>query len=280
VHDPLPGEEQTVRHYIRELFELEMRTLPCPEPGEENYEIQGTPYQFDVWVMARVAEFLVSANSVEVARSFYRPIIELGPAGRYWVEDFLQTWVSVGLEMSADLATFVKIWEDMVRYAMTLPAWQPGESGYWSRAESLAVDLVGLHETAASVLGQAKYQSVVSAMVPVFEQWASRWLKYASAAAWFAHFLPTESGQVLLSLGIKQLAGVVGSFEERDWHHHGLGVLFTEALAACWKYLRNEVELQPDLRKAFLSILTELCARQIPEALHLRNNVSKVLGTS
>ena len=117
-------------------------------------------------------------------------------------------------------------------------------------------------------------------MVPVFEHWASQWLKHASASAWFAHFLPTESGQVLLSLGIKQLASVVGSFEQRDWHRHELGVLFTEALAACWKYLRNEVESQPDLRKAFLSILTDLCARQVPEALHLRNKVSEVLGPS
>jgi len=275
VCDPLPAEEQTLRHYIRELFELEMRTLPCPKTGEENYEIQGTPYQFDVWVMARVAEFIVRANSVEVARSYYRPIIELGPAGRYWVEDFLQTWVSVGLEMSTDPAGFVKIWEDIVRYAMTFPAWQPSESGYWSRAESLAVDLVGLHKAAAAVLGQAKYQSVVTAMVPVFEQWASRWLKHASAAAWFAHFLPTESGQVLLSLGIKQLAGVVGSFEERDWHHHGLGVLFTETIAACWKHLRHEVESQGELRKAFLCILNELCARQIPEAVHFRNKVTE-----
>ncbi len=279
VRNPLPGEEQTLRHYIRELFDLEMRTLPRPQPGEENYEIQGTASPFDVWVMARVAEFVVKANSVEVARSFYRPIMELGPAGRYWVEDFLQTWVSVGLEMSADLPTFVKIWEDMVRYAMTLPAWQPSASGRWSRAESLAVDLVGLHDTAASILGQAKYQGVVSAMAPIFEHWASRWLKHASATAWFAHFLPSESGQVLLSMGIKQLAGVVGGFEERDWHDQGLGGQFTDALAACWKYLPNEVESQPDLRKAFLGILTELCARQVPEALHLRNKVSETLGT-
>lgn len=280
VRDPLPADQQTLRHYIRELFEMEMRTLPRPEAGEENYEIQGTPYEFDVWIVARVAEFIVKANSVEVARSYYRPIIELGPAGRYWVEDFLQTWVSVGLEISADLDTFARIWEDMVRYAMALPALQPSEHGYWSRAESLAVDLVGMHKAAASVLGQAKYQTVVTAMVPVYEQWVSQWLKHASAAAWFAHFLPTESGQVLLSTGIKKLADVVGSFEDRDWHHNGLGILFTEAISACWKHLRNEVESQTDLRKAFLSILTELCARQIPEALYLRNKVSEALGPS
>ncbi|MGC2507224.1 MAG: hypothetical protein WA369_11225, partial [Candidatus Acidiferrales bacterium] len=83
-----------------------------------------------------------------------------------------------------------------------------------------------------------------------------------------------------LSTGIKKLADVVGSFEDRDWHHNGLGILFTEAISACWKHLRNEVESQTDLRKAFLSILTELCARQIPEALYLRNKVSEALGPS
>ena len=215
---------------------------------------------------------------MEVARTFYRPILELGPAARYWVEDFLQSWVNVGLEMSSDLVTFSKIWDDMLRYAITLPAWQPGEGNYWCRAESLVVDLMGLREAQVSVLGKAKYINVVRAMAPGFEEWARLWLKYGSVAAWFAHFLPTESGHVLLAQGIKQLSGVVGSFEERDWHHHGLGVLLTEALAACWKYLRNEVELRPDLRKAFLGILTELCARQVPEALHLRNKVSEVLG--
>jgi hypothetical protein len=273
-------EQRLLSQYVDELFELEMRSLPRPAPGERHCEIEGTPYHFDIWVMTRVAEFIVSVNSVEIARLFHRPIIELGPAGRYWVEDFLQTWVSVGLEMTADPSTFVNIWEDIVHYAMSLPAWQPDEDGYWAPAERLAVDLVGLHEMAASVLGQAKYQTVVEAMAPVFEEWASCWLKHASAAAWFAHFLTTESGRVLLSLGIKQLAGAVGQFRDRDWEHHDLGALLSEALAAGWKYLPNDIEAQSDLRKAFLGILTHLCARQIPEALHLRNKVSEVFTPS
>src|SRR5262249_51405446 len=155
--------------------------------------------------------------------------------GRYWVEDFLQTWVSIGLEMTADPSTFTKIWTDMVDYAMALPAWQPSARGYWSRAESLAVDLVGLHEAAAKVLGQAKHTDVVRAMASVFERWAKQWLKHTSVAGWFAHFLTTESGDVLLAMGIEQLAGVVESFEDGDWHQQGLGGIFTGALVACWK---------------------------------------------
>ena len=69
------------------------------------------------------------------------------------------------------------------------------------------MDLMGLRGAQASVLGKAKYISVVRAMVPAFEEWARLWLKYGSVAAWFAHFLPTESGRVLLAQGIKQLAG-------------------------------------------------------------------------
>ena len=78
-------------------------------------------------------------------------------------------------------------------------------------------------------------------------------------------------------MGIKELAKVVGSFEDRDWHQQGLGGILTDALAACWKLKQNEIEQQPELRKAFLQILTELCARQVPEALHVRNKVSETL---
>lgn len=278
VREPQPTDEPVLRHLIDELFAMEMRTLPTPEPGEERHEIEGTPYEFDVWVMARAAEFIVKENSVEGARRFYRPILNRGPAGRYWVEDFLQTWVRTGLEMTSDPATFARIWTEMVDYAMALPAWQPCPHGHWSRAESLAVDLIGLRDDSAKVLGQTEHVAVVRAMAPVFERWSLAWLNHASAAGWFSHFLTTDSGAVLMVTGIKELAKVVGSFEDSDWHRQGLGGIFTDALAACWKQKQNEIEQQPELKEAFLKILAALCARQVPEALHLRNKVSEALG--
>jgi ABC transporter family protein len=279
MREALTSDESMLRHYVGGLFDLEMRTLPIPGPDEEDYEVEGTAYEFDIWVMARVAEYIAKENSIDVARRFYGPILTLGPVARYWVEDFLQTWVRSGLEMTPDPVTFAEIWTEMIDYAMALPAWLPGAPGYWSRAESLAVDLVGLRDDSATVLGQAKHTPLVQAMAPVFERWSKAWLKHASAAAWFAHFLTTESGNVLLVTGIKELAKVVGSFEGRDWHQQGLGGIFTDALATCWRHKQNEIEEQPELRHAFLQILTELCARQIPEALHLRNKVSEALGS-
>jgi hypothetical protein len=45
------------------------------------------------------------------------------------------------------------------------------------------------------------------------------------------------------------------------------------------KMLRHQVEQQEELRGAFLKLLTDLSARQVPEALHLRDRVSTVLGS-
>jgi len=280
VRHHFPGEEQLLEHYVWELFYLMLRTLPRPKPDDERSEIDGTPYDFDRWVMARAAEFIAHSNSVGTARQFYRPILDLGPAAKYWVRDFLQSWIIQGLQVSPDLQGFALIWQDMVAYTETLPAWQPGERNYWSRAESLATELMGLSETGVAVLGDAKYKGLISSMAATFAQWGNRWLKYASASAWLAYFLRTESGRVLLPQGIKQLAATVGSLPDSDWHRHDLGAFFTEALSSCWKYLQNELESDASLREAFLRILAVLCARQIPEALHLRAKVSEILGGS
>jgi len=278
VREARPGEEALLRQYVQELFELQLRTLPRPDPEDQRAEILRTPYQSDVWVMGRVAEFIAHANSVETARGFYRPVLELGPAGKYWVEEFLQSWIALGLQVSPDLQGFARIWQDMVAYSETLPAWQPGNGNYWSRAESLAVDLMGLGKIGSPVLGDTKHQVVVTSMIPTFERWCQPWLKYASVAAWFANFLRTDSGRVLLPQGVKQLGAVIDTLPDRDWHHHELGTLFTDVLSLCWKHLSSDVEKDADLREAFLSILAVLCARQIPEALHLRARVAEVLG--
>jgi hypothetical protein len=275
-----PDEEQDLKSYVQELFDMEMRSLPKPEPGDVRSEISGTPYESDRWVMARVAEFIVRANSIEVARPFYRSILELGPAAKYWVEDFLESWISQGLSISNDLEGFAKLWQDMIAYAETLPAWQPNDGSYWCRAEGLAVHLMGLSQIGIRVLGDTKYKALISSMALTFESWGNRWLRFGSAAGWFAYFLKTESGQVLLPQGIKQLAAVVELLPDRDWEHHDLGGLFTQALSLCWKNSQADIEKDGGLRDAFLHLLTVLCARQIPEALHLRSKASEVLVTT
>jgi len=280
VDQHLPEEEQQLRQYIEELFGLLMRTLPRPPTDTQWAEIEGTPYEFDRWILGRVADFIAHTNSVEAARTFYRPILELGPAARYWVEDFLESWATTGIQSSPDLKGFASIWQDMVAYTEGLADWQPAKDNYWSRAEGLANHLMGLTESGIKALGDAKYSSLVSSMAATFKNWGDRWLKHGSAAAWFAYFLRTVSGRVLLAQGVKQLSTVVNSLREDDWHRHDLGALFAEILLLCWKHEQKQVETDSSLRDAFLYFLAVLCTRQVPEALHLREKVSEVIAVT
>jgi hypothetical protein len=43
VRQHLAGEGPLLEQYVRELFDLLIRTLPKPEDGDERSEIQGTP---------------------------------------------------------------------------------------------------------------------------------------------------------------------------------------------------------------------------------------------
>jgi hypothetical protein len=278
MREPIQDDVARLDGYMRELFELEMRTLPSPNPDVDHCEIDGTPYHFDTWVMQQLAEFTAHADSLDSARLFYRPILDLGPAARYWVETYLQNWIRIGLDVAADRDAFIRTWQDMADYAMTLPSWRPRTPGFWCPAEYLLISLMGLHKLSVSVLGSERHRASVQAMTSTYDRWAGIWLKFASSAACFAYFLSTDSGRQLLPLGLKHLSSAVGSFDDRDWHQHELGILFTNVAASSWTHLRHEVETQPDLRASFLTVLTTLCARQIPEALHLRTKVSAVLG--
>lgn len=276
--DARPSDAALLRERFQELFELEIGTLHVPASADDHRELLSSHYDFDSWIMKLTAEFIAQAKSLDIARLFYRPILNVGPAAIRWVEDFLEAWVTMGLPLSTDRAAYVRIWQDIVAYSSTLATLQPGKTGYSCPAESLAVDLVGMHETAAQVLGDTQFADVVTAMADTFAQWTKRWLIHASIVHWYSNFLTTESGRVILSQGIRQLAPVVDSFSKDDWDRYRLGAMVTAAVAACWKHLRVEIQANASLRDAFLRILTALCARQVPEALNLQRKVSEALA--
>jgi hypothetical protein len=274
--DTAPSDFERAGVYIQRLFDAEMESLPVP-PDDGHYEIEGTPYHFDRWVLDLAAEYS-SFLPPQAARHFYEPVLRRGPAARYWVEDFLHSWIVAGLPSTPNRVQYVETWVAMIEYAHSLALWKAGRPGYWYTTETLAIDLVGLHKEASAVLGSISSLDIVRAMAPSFETWAGAWVVYARPAAWYGRFLATESGRILLPSGIKQLASAVDGFQERDWQHEGLAETLSEALVACWSELNNRMERDSVLRQAFLRILTALCNRQVSEAIYLRAKVSGTLS--
>jgi hypothetical protein len=262
---------------LKELFDLEMATLPTTDPDNGFRELRDVPYNFDNWIMKLAAVHIAHANSMETARQYYRPILDIGPVARHWVDEFLEAWITTGMPLSKDPAGFVRIWKDMIEYVEPLPDWQPGSPGCWCPAEILAPDLAGIDEAAVAVLGKATYRSVVEAMAPTFEAWGNRWLSYPSVAQWYANFLTTDSGEAVLAQGIRQLAKVGDSFADDGWNRYELGTLLAATLSTAWEKIRTDIELDVALREAFLKLLAALCARNVAQALNLRTKVTEVL---
>jgi hypothetical protein len=272
-----PTDRERATEYIRQLFDLEMTTLPILESEDEGREVGGTPYQFDPWILKLAAELLATVTSLDHAQAIYEPVLRRGPAAHYWTQDFLEAWITNALPRMADHQLIAEIWRGIVDYTFSLPGWVGRKRRIWFHAENLSVDLMGLRTEAVKVLGRKEYTDLVRTMAPTFKLWGEQWLKYGRVAVWFANFLSTESGQALLGQGIQQLGGVVGSFSDSDWKEEGLALSLTSALAAGWRHASNEITADATLREAFLRILMELCSRSIAEAIHLRDRIAHII---
>ena len=53
--------------------------------------------------------------------------------------------------------------------------------------------------------------------------------------------------------------------------------MLTAVLAKAWQHVKTEIEHDLSLRGAFLNLLTELCSRPVPNAMHLKERVSQLI---
>jgi len=259
--------------FFRELFELEMRSLPGTD-GSNDWEIDEIPCEFDRWIMQFTAAFVAKSESPKSARMLYAPILDLSCHAHYWVRDFLHAWFQFGLVLSGSEKAFAARWAEIVEYALSSPAWNRENCRLWFYLDDLANELMGITGEHALRVEGAEFKQAILEMAPMFERWCDTWLKSSRVTKHFAYFLSTDSGHVLLSMGIKKIAEAVRNFSRYDWDERDLNFALVKGLIACWDHNRAEVVRGGDVAAEFHGLLNELCARLIPEALQLRNRVA------
>ena len=117
-------------------------------------------------------------------------------------------------------------------------------------------------------------------MAATFERWGRRWLKYGSAAGWFASFLREQRSGPLSAARSQATCGRRGiASRPRLAPPRSRGPVHGSAIAVLENH-QKDIEKDNELRDAFFRLLTALCARQIPEALNLRNKVSELLSVA
>jgi len=268
-----PEETGQLFRYFEPLFRLELRSLPVIE-DDEDWELDGSPYDFDRWIIGFSAAFSAKSKGKEDAHALYSPIIILSTHARYWVEEFLHSWFRWGLRLSSSEKEFIQRWREIVEYALATPSWN--REGHRRRfyLEYLANELVGITGNPTMRVAGEEFRGVIQSMAEIYALWCDVWLESPVCAAHFGYFLSTASGQVLLPMGITRLAVAIRTYSNHDWQERNLLDGLSTAISACWRNIQDSIRSDANIRVAFEAILSELCARHDARALQLRVEVA------
>jgi hypothetical protein len=253
--------------WVSELLRFELGMLPEMPEGDVNAEVEGPRYDFDTWVFARVVQLLLSGISSDEARSLWKPILDLPVAAHEWVRGFFTEWFHLGLALKS--RDFARIWEEMAAYALDLPAWTSGRRFRRYYVHDVVGEMMGIRSS-LDTLGDKSHAELVERMAPLYERWAALWVRKADLARSFAYFLATDSGSVLLPMGLRHLAAALDSYSDYDWRTDRLQDAFSAAVRTCWKKYRQRLTSDAAFWKAFVDVLNALCARGDEVALAIR----------
>jgi len=263
--------ERLIRYHAA-IIGLFLSTMPKLEAGEE---LDGTPYEFDRWVLQLCTALIPQLPSTE-ARSFWQPIMDIGPGARYWIEDFFHNWFMTGLQVSPSLETFGDHWKDLIAYSLDSPRWAVAQPRASYLVESCTREMMGLGMT-MDLIAKDDFVPVIQSIAPLFQEWAQRWLNWPDSAISFSKFLSKPAGRALLPNGIIWLNRAVQAYSSYQWRERHLDESLAAALRTCWKSFSKEVSGNLELRTHFLELLNTLCKRLGPDALALRTQVSQFM---
>lgn len=273
-----PGTERDdMLRQCEEFLEFELSMVP-KVLGDRETRSHGPIYEFDQWLFQVLSEVLCADISPSVAEGFWRPILATGMVAQDWIEAFLMEFFRTGLGQGTDRNRFARIWKQMIAYAFTSPAWGAKRDHNWYERENLWSTLMGLRY-GAQTLGLAEHRALIEEVAPEYQRWASTWLGHSSSAVSFAYFLASESGRVLLPMGLPELAKAMGSFNDYEWRRERVTDALSAAVRMAWRSRREDLRTNREFWEAFQAILNALCTRLDSVALQIRTETAEFVGT-
>lgn len=259
---------------VRELMVLALGMLPTHEDPNQQ-EIDRSPGDFERWVFSLLARSIPHMRTDEDPRSFWQPILDLGTRAHHWVEDFFWDWFTDGLQAAGSPEAFTGIWEEMIRYVLRSKSWDP-ELARFRDLDDMVCGLLGFHRTLFAA--DERYTVAIWRMTSVFADASRRWFRLPRVAHGFAQFVVRPAAAQLLFPGVVWLLQAVQQYDEHDWEERELAEDLVEVLRACWDRDGQRVSGDPQVRDAFLGLLTKLVSRGGHAAFALQERVLNSLG--
>jgi hypothetical protein len=237
-------------------------------PSGDDWEVNGTPYEFDRWVLGRIASVMPEMRPIENGAALWRSILDLGVGAHYWVEDFLEEWFLQGLWQPPASQQFIGIWKKMLDHVFASPSWQVSRG--WLRLEKLWCTIMGMGARYRSKWVEA-HRPTVSQMLSYYERWAGTFMNRPRCAIEFAQFLEQPAAADILCRGLQWLAAAAETKE--FWQEHEMKSVVAGLLETTWRLNERALRRSADGLQAFKSLLQALVDAQEPVALELQHRL-------
>jgi hypothetical protein len=256
--------------FTRELLGGVIERVPVVDDPRRQ-EIDGLASSFDSWVFKVVARTIPLMTAAERPDVLWQPILNLGAPAHHWVERFLWEWFTDGSRSSGSSAQFLRIWREMILYALDHPRWDAAVNPEGSLG-SVVNKLLGFDQRWTSHSRGEESAAKADTLNEVFEKAARRWFGMPNVVRGFLRFATPPGAAGLLLPGIFWVAKAVEGFDPYDWRH-GMEDSLVGFLEACRQREAAEISANAELRQAFLGLLSTLVSRGGHAAIALRDRV-------
>lgn len=269
VEQTAPGTERADWiQFEREVLSCVLRTFPA-EIGDA-HEYDGTPYETDRHVFQRVTATLLRLRPDEGPAEFWQPILELGPAAHYWVSDFLNSFLTAGLQQSPVSHAFIRTWKSMLQFAFASPKWS-GTRRFHSG--EIWQHLLGQDWVIRS-LWVKEHEPLLIEVKAYFERWAKEQLHHCRELRTFFHFLETEAASCLVCDGLAWATPLLRGADKWFWQYEDDRDAFASFLRLIWEKHWTTVRRNSVAVEGFKTLAAKLAAYQNPLALEISTRVA------
>lgn len=262
------AERQEWLGFWKQALEWTIKILEYKEDGE----ISGTPSEWDRWVFENIAVQILYMDDQEKPDELWKPILNLGADGHYWIDDFLTEWFIKGIGATTVFGNFTKNWKQMLEYVLASEKWNSSKERRWYYRYKLWCELLGMN---FSDLWNENKKSIIKEMKQYYEQWAKSFLFEPESAVMFINFLMQPAAENILFDGLIWL-DKASSESKKDFFtdsHHNIQKPLANLLEISWKKYKDKIKTNSTTYVAFKNLLKKLVDLQNPQAIEIQQKL-------
>lgn len=276
--DWMPSVDQAVNKKEREVWLNFWRqaltwTLNILETDDDK-EISDTPSEWDRWLFGKIAMQVLCMDDGEEPANLWKPILDLGSDGHYWVDDFLREWFKKGIGTTDVSVNFAKRWKEMLGYAFESAKWNTSSGRRWYYLNEIWCGLLGMNYL-TSDLWREDRKILIKEMKQFYEQWAKRSLTDPDSVAVFINFLMCPAAEEILFEGLVWLDEASTKEGDRFFNnrHDNTQKYLANLVEISWKRHKVKIMGYSKACEAFKNLLRKLVDLQNPQAMEMQQNL-------